>query len=246
MNQSKIAVCIAAYNRADLIKETFDGLKNQTFKDFHVYLCRDGSTDNIDEVVKEYSKDLQITLTPYQKDTSVGSAKNRAVTEALKNNHQYIQILDSDDIPQPGMLEENSKRLDQGDVDWVICWSHTFGANSGTVRSQIKSLEEQCNKNYLHSWVMAKKEVFEKENFRLDLNGIDDWDWAIRVYKDGYKGAIVEKELHLYRIHPGRVSETTGSMELFPELRKKVRIMNGISDIVVTKSNPEKGDLYAF
>jgi glycosyltransferase involved in cell wall biosynthesis len=245
MNQSKVAVALTVYNRADLIKETFEGLRKQTLARFYVYLCYDGSTDNILEVVQDYA-DLNIVLCPYSETTSVGSAKNKAVTEALKNNHQYIQILDSDDIPQPEMLEENSKRLDQGDVDWVVCWSHTFGANSGTVRSQIKSLEEQCNKNYLHSWVMAKKEVFEKENFRLDLNGIDDWDWSIRVYKAGFKGAIVEKELHLYRIHPGRVSETTGSISLFPELRKKVRIMNGISDIDVTKSNPEKGDLYAF
>lgn len=230
MNSSKVAVALTVYNRADLIKDTFDGLKNQTLKDFHIYLCWDGSTDNILEVVESYSKDLNITLCSYGETTSVGSAKNKAVTEALKNNHQYVQVLDSDDVPLPDMLKENSERLDKGDVWWVVCWSHTFGANSGTVRSKIVPLSEQCNKNYMHSWVMAKADVFRKQNFRLDLNGIDDWDWWIRVYKDGYKGAIVEKELHKYRIHEGRVSTTTGTMALFEGLRKKVREMNGIND----------------
>ena len=230
MNNSKVAVALTVYNRADLIKETFDSLKNQTFKDFHIYLCWDGSTDNILEVVDSYANDLSITLCEYGETTSVGSAKNKAVSTALRNNHQYIQILDSDDLAEPDMLKENAARLDQGDVSWVVCWSHTFGANSGHVRSKIVSLEEQCNKNYMHSWVMAKSEVFKAQNFRLGLNGIDDWDWWIRVYKDGYKGAIVEKELHRYRIHPGRVSQTTGSISLFEGLRKKVRAMNGIND----------------
>lgn len=228
MNESKVAVCLTSYNRADLIKETLDGLKNQTLKDFHIYLCWDGSTDNTFEVIQDYSKDLPITLCPYNITTSVGSAKHKAVKEALKNNHKYLQILDSDDIPLPAMLEENSKRLDQGDVDWVICWSGAFGASQGHVRSEIKSFEEQCNKNYLHSWVMAKATVFEKENFRLDLNGIDDWDWWIRVFKAGFKGTVLEKELHKYRVHKGRVSEETGSLSKFPELRKKVRMLNDI------------------
>jgi FkbM family methyltransferase len=245
-NKEKVAVALTVYNRAELIKETFDGLKKQTLKDFHIYLCWDGSTDNILDVVESYRKDLNITLCDYGVTTSVGSAKNKAVSEALKHNHQYVQVMDSDDIPLPMMLEEQSKRLDRGDVDWAVCWGRTFGANSGYIHSEIRSLEEQCNKNYLHSWVMAKVEVFEKENFRLDLNGIDDWDWWIRVFKAGFKGDIVEKELHMYRIHQGRVTETTGSMSLFSDLRKKVRALNNIEEKKEAPPSIDKRDLYEY
>ena len=226
MNTSKVAVCIAAYNRADLIKETFDGLALQTLKDFHIYLCYDGSTDNIKEVAENYT--LPITLCEYGATPSAGGSKNKAVSLALQNSHKYIQMVDSDDIPFPTMLEENSNRMDKGDIDWVLCWGRTFGASSYSLRASIKSFEEQSNRNYLHSWIMAKTDVFRKQNYRHNEVGADDWDLWVRITKDGYKGAILEKELYGYRIHRNRVTQTIMDTLTFEDVRNKIREMNNL------------------
>ena len=41
-----ISVIIPTYNREELLKRCLRSLENQTFKDFEVIICDDGSTDN--------------------------------------------------------------------------------------------------------------------------------------------------------------------------------------------------------
>ena len=45
MNLSKISVLIPMYNRKQCIEQCIDSVLNQTFQDFEIIVCDDGSID---------------------------------------------------------------------------------------------------------------------------------------------------------------------------------------------------------
>ena len=220
-----IAVCLTSYNRADIVRETLESIAAQTVP-LKLFVCRDGSTDHIDMVLDEFSHRFQIFVTPYRADTSVGCAKHRAVALALRDpSIDLIQMIDSDDKMLPTMLETNVAALEAEEADWVLSWGRTFGRNEGYIPSWICTMDELYQHNTMHSWVMAKVNVFQKHQFREKLNGMDDWDWWIRVMGDpSFKGAINKQQVYLYRVHSDRVTDT--QKETFEQLREKVHALN--------------------
>ncbi|MFC3867390.1 glycosyltransferase family 2 protein [Helicobacter equorum] len=50
----KVGVIIPIYNVAPYLKECLDSVINQTYKNLHIVLVNDGSTDGSLEIAKEY------------------------------------------------------------------------------------------------------------------------------------------------------------------------------------------------
>lgn len=206
---SKLAICIASYNCGKFLPDLFKSLKKQTFKDFKVYIVYDGSTDNTLKVIKKYQKELPITIVGYKPTARVGLNKNRVIKRALRDAPKYIQMIDADDKVLPRFLEAGVKRLDKGDVDWVLTWGKLFGGRKGHIHGEVDSLPFLLRNNRKqHSWGLFKREIFEKHNFKKSLSAAVDWALWIEVAKSGYKGAIVKEELYLKRWHDESVTAT--------------------------------------
>lgn len=207
---SKVAVCIASFNNAQFLPVLFDSVADQTFKDFHVYVSYDGSTDNTLEVLQGYADTLPLTIVEYGEKPGIGLNKNKVVTRALEDNPTYIQMLDADDYIDPGFLQAVVDRLDQGDVDWVICWGQLFGAREGYIHSVIEPLEQLKELNKRHSWGSFKAEVLREHNYDPEITYAEDWDLWIRLDEAGYKGDVVEQELYHKRWHDGSLMAVEG------------------------------------
>ena len=219
---SKVAVCIASYNSAKFLPELFESLENQTFKDFKIYVSYDGSTDNTENLLKKYD----VILCDYENILGCGRNKNKVVARALKDKPDYIQMIDADDKVLPKFLEAGVERLNQDDVDFIVCWGNLFGDRKGWIHSEIPSLEELLvNNNKLHAWGMFTRELFEKHNFNVSLASGVDWELWIRLIRDGYKGAIVKEELYLKRWHNKSITKT--DKKTHTELRREVLIAAG-------------------
>lgn len=55
MKNNLVSIIIPTYNRASLIGETLDSVKNQTYQDWECIIVDDGSTDDTEQVVKKYT-----------------------------------------------------------------------------------------------------------------------------------------------------------------------------------------------
>ena len=53
--EPKISVLMGIYNCADTLSESLDSLLNQTYQNFVVIMCDDGSKDNTYEVARDYA-----------------------------------------------------------------------------------------------------------------------------------------------------------------------------------------------
>lgn len=98
-----ITVFTPTYNRAHLLPHIYQSLKEQTFRDFEWLIVDDGSTDNTEQIVKEWFNDgLFKGGIHYIRQHNGGKhrAINRGVNEA---KGELFFIVDSDDS-----LPENS------------------------------------------------------------------------------------------------------------------------------------------
>ena len=229
----RVAVCIASYNSASFLAELLESLKEQTFEDFAVYVVCDGSTDDTEDVIEGYEKQLSIIALPKRDSVGVGLSKNRVVARAIEDKPDYIQMIDADDKVLPRFLEAGVARLDEGDVDWVITWGRLFDGREGYIHSRIPGLAEiSRNNNALHSWGLFNRELLEKHNFAETLKRGVDWQLWIELIGAGYKGAIVEEELYLKRWHDKSVTVQGAAEDRMnhQELRSVVLDAAGVED----------------
>ena len=91
-SKTMITIVTPTYNRAYILPEAFQSLRTQTSFDFEWIIVDDGSSDNTEEVVKEWlSQDLPFSMRYYkQENGGKHRAVNRGVMMAEYEGKVYI------------------------------------------------------------------------------------------------------------------------------------------------------------
>lgn len=97
----KISVVIPNYNRASDLRRCLDSLVAQTFDDFEVLVCDDGSSDNSAEVADSFKDRLNLHFHTAPNFGGPARPRNRGVALAKS---PYVAFLDSDDWWSPNKL----------------------------------------------------------------------------------------------------------------------------------------------
>lgn len=96
------SVLIINYNYDKFIDEAVQSVLNQTFKDYEIVICDDGSSDNSRIKIEKYKNNSNIKVV-LQKNGGMASALNNCFQSS---NGKYICILDSDDIFEISKLQK--------------------------------------------------------------------------------------------------------------------------------------------
>ena len=108
---AKISVIIPTFNRAQKLYRCLDSLVAQTYTDFEVLVCDDGSTDNTEQVVRHFTTVLNIKY--FFISNFGGPAKPRNVGIQAASG-LYVAFLDSDDWWTPDKLLCSFQSLESG------------------------------------------------------------------------------------------------------------------------------------
>lgn len=90
----KISIIMTAYNASRTIGEAIESVLGQTFKNFELLICDDGSSDNTVKIVNSYH-DSRIHLIQNKKNIGPGKSRDRLISQA---RGQWITLLDADDV----------------------------------------------------------------------------------------------------------------------------------------------------
>ena len=186
-----VSIIIPVYNSERFLKECFDSILSQYFKDFEVIIVDDGSTDSSLIIEEEYSKDLRFRVIK-QENAGQGIARNRALDIA---KGKYITFLDSDDAMKPDFLKETVSKIEGGKYDIVVTNYDFINEKSDFlyIHSNVKkdyvidgyeALTEMWYDENVHIGPWAKlyrREVFEKERFKSCY--CEDSDILERIFK---------------------------------------------------------------
>lgn len=211
-NNYLFSVIIPTYNRAEQLERCLNALLTQTYKNFEVLVCDDGSIDNTSEIVKqEKYADLNLKYFHGENFGGPARARNTGIREAKGD---WVCFLDSDDWWFPEKLEYCKKYISQHDVI-----SHSLYAYfSDGKRKKMKTFA--LNKNafvrlmskrntVLTSSACVKKDVLQKVGFFSEdknLIAVEDFDLWLRVARAGYRFKVIAKCLGGYWSGGGNIS----------------------------------------
>lgn len=193
-----VSVIIPTYNRARLIGEAIASVLAQTYADFELIVVDDGSTDDTEMVVREFTDSRLIYVK--QENRGRSHARNRALNLA---RGRYIAFLDSDDLYLPDKLALQVRYLDSHPRVGMIYTSAYCIDYSGNALHEkyVASVSGKIYKSIAFfrpvtitlPTVMARRELFSKAGgFDERMYRFEDTDMWRRLSKETIIAALPE------------------------------------------------------
>ena len=195
----KVSVIMGIYNCAPYLQEALDSLYAQTFRDFEIILCDDGSTDSTYNIAFENSKEHpNIVLLRNEKNMGLNVTLNRCLAVA---KGEYIARMDGDDICSSDRFEKQLNFLEEHpDLAFVSCPMYMFDENG--IWGQTHSIPFPTKDDVLaHSPCFTHAAVIMRADVYREVGGYTVSDYLLRVedchlwfklYAAGYKGGNLQ------------------------------------------------------
>jgi len=146
-----VSVIIPTYNRANLISRAIRSVLNQTYSDFELIIIDDGSTDNTEDIIRQFQeKDKRIKYIKHDKNKGGSAARNRGIKIA---KGKYIAFQDSDDEWLP---EKLNKQVDSIEKLPLNIWGGTYCSFYYFINGNTRMIEVTKRGNF-------KKELLNRE-----------------------------------------------------------------------------------
>lgn len=163
---SKITITIPTYNRANLLPFAIESVLQQTYQDFELIVCDDGSSDDTPNLMSQYT-DNRIKYIRHQQN--VGKSNNmRAGFEAATG--EYFIKFDDDDRLTPEFLEHTSTILNNHpSVDFVGTDHWIIDINNERDEVQTKYNSRIWGRDTLREGIVENllEVVFVRQSFQI-------------------------------------------------------------------------------
>ncbi|MEY2701666.1 MAG: hypothetical protein RLY43_299, partial [Bacteroidota bacterium] len=204
--QPLVSVTICTYNRANFIMQAIHSIEEQTYKNIEIIIVDDASTDNTEELIKNYSSPLPIKYFKNKKNINIAGTRNETIKYS---SGEYIAILDSDDFwidkekisRQVTFLESNS--------DFALTGTHAQaidykGAIIGEFKNPLSATEIKkillLKDPFVHSSVVYRKRLLPENPFNKTKSPFEDYELILRLGRK-YKMQNLDILGVAYRIH---------------------------------------------
>jgi glycosyltransferase involved in cell wall biosynthesis len=231
-----VSIIIATYNRASIIEETLDSIKEQTFLNWECIIVDDGSTDNSEEVLLSYiKKDSRFKF--LKRPLNVPKGPNGSRNYGIFNSKgTYVMSLDDDDWILPDHINEKVLVFEEDTtVDAVLSKTILVNDDKKIIREEKRTrlsnnlLEDFITLKiswYMHDVMWRSSFLKDKELYNQDLLKWLDRDFHIRRLIENPNIVLVNKYLSLYRIHANSNSSNSNYKVLETRHHAVIDILN--------------------
>jgi glycosyltransferase involved in cell wall biosynthesis len=184
----KVSIVMPAYNEEKRIGRAIDSILSQSFEDFELIIINDGSSDNTENIIKEYQKKDERIILISQENSGVAKALNVGINIA---KGEYIARMDADDISDKERLKIQVKFLDENPrIAMVGSWGYIVDEYKCRKLEVKLPCKYEAIKRFLirdnafiHTSVMLRRSVLEEVGYYRDIRAFEDYDLWIRIAK---------------------------------------------------------------
>ncbi|HSU27247.1 MAG TPA: glycosyltransferase family A protein [Chitinophagaceae bacterium] len=204
----KVSIILTTYNRAGLIMETIETVRNQSFKDWELIIVDDGSEDRTAELVSQL-QDPRIKFIKAGRIGINGKVKNIGLAHATG---EFIAFIDSDDLWAPTKLEKQLNALRQfPEAGFSLTGGYDFRKKdepikyfypqTGGMKSEniFLSLFRSAVAAYVQA-LMARKKCIDEAGRFIEEKSFSDIDFIIQLAWQ-YPAVILYEPLFFRRLH---------------------------------------------
>ncbi|MFC4739536.1 glycosyltransferase family 2 protein [Flavobacterium ponti] len=222
MKNPLISIIIPAYNRAQLIRETLDSILAQTYENWECIIVDDGSTDNTEEVLKEYQASdnrFQFYKRPNDKLKGANACRNYGFQ---LSRGEYVGWFDSDDIMSVQKIDISMENLLTYEADLVVTKNNK---TESFFDKQLLNLRIVETANFYKEYivnrlsiltgdVIFKREVVENFEFDENMHKAQEFEFFTRVFNQNLKIAFTDSRLWYHRESADSISALASKMNL--------------------------------
>jgi glycosyltransferase involved in cell wall biosynthesis len=217
----KVSVCIPTYNRIELLPFAIESVLRQSYTDFELIICDDGSTDETPQLMGKLT-DRRVRYLRHPQN--IGKSNNmRSGFEAATGD--YFIKFDDDDRLTPEFLSRTIAILDQDStLDFVGTDHWIIDINNQRQETQTEQNSQRWGRRDLSPGPVENllKVVFVQQSFQIgatlfrrsalldvgymrpNLQNCEDNDLFVRLALSGKTGYYLPELLMEYRVHEGQ------------------------------------------
>ncbi len=201
----RISVLMGIYNCESTLVEALDSLYAQTYKDFKIILCDDGSQDNTYNIAKEYAnRHSNIVLISNSENKGLNYTLNRCLEYA---DTEFCARMDGDDISLPTRFEKEIKFLDEHKEYAIVSCPMLYFDEDGVFLEGKENGEPEINSFvkgsfFNHAPCMVRTESYKKVggySVSPKLLRVEDYHLWAKMYAAGYRGYNLHECLYKMR-----------------------------------------------
>ena len=212
----RISVIMGIYNCAPTLREAIDSLYAQTYKEFKIIMCDDGSTDDTYQIAQEYANlHDNVVLIRNPRNMGLNYTLNHCLEYA---DTEYIARMDGDDISLPTRFEKEIQFLDSHPEYAIVSGPMIYFDENGDFRTGVARTNFPEKKDFVqgtpfcHAPCMVRREAYLKVGgYSVDkkLLRVEDYHLWMKMYAAGFKGAVLNEPLYKMRDDRNAVARRT-------------------------------------
>lgn len=180
MLNKKATVLMPVYNGAKYVEQAIESVLAQTYTDFDLLIINDGSTDNSEELIRQY-QDERIIYEPNEQNMGLIKTLNKGL-DMIEG--EYVIRMDADDICHPERFEKQIAFMDQNQHIAVAGSSVKRFNETGTLPQRYVFTEPIDVRTFLlfgsplrHPAVILRNRVLQENGYRYDesLDTVEDY-----------------------------------------------------------------------
>lgn len=201
-----ISVIMGIYNCSKTLQEALDSLYSQTYQDFEIILCDDGSVDDTYSLAFENTKKRDnIVLLKNDKNLGLNATLNKCLSVA---KGKYIARMDGDDVSLPERFEKELQFLENNPAYAIVSTPMMRFDENGVFKVDNADAHEPLIKDFAkgtpfcHAPCMVRAEAYRSvEGYSVSdrLLRVEDYHLWIKMYAKGYKGFVLSEPLYMMR-----------------------------------------------
>lgn len=201
----KISVLMGIYNCADTLVQAVASIQNQTYTNWELILCDDGSKDHTYEVAKKLAAvDSRIVLLRNEQNLGLNATLNRCLSVA---SGEYVARMDGDDDCMPERFDKQIAFMELHPEYQIVSSSMILFDEAGEW-GKVSCPEYPQPKDtvggtaFCHAAVMMKKDCLDvvggytEDRRMLRVEDVNLW---IKLYAAGYRGYNIQELLYRMR-----------------------------------------------
>lgn len=201
----RISVLMGIYNCASTLPEALDSLYAQTYQNFKLILCDDGSTDDTYKVAQSYAERYDnIILLQNRENIKLAATLNRCLEVA---DTEYVARMDGDDISLPSRFEKQINFLDTHPEYAVVSSPMIYFDETGDW-GRGKAIATPDKNSFKHGAPHTHAPSMTRTAVMKEVGGytatkrtvrVEDYYLWYKIYKAGYKGYNLQEPLYKMR-----------------------------------------------
>ena len=232
-----VDVILPNYNKAEFLEEAVNSVITQTYKNWHLYIIDDNSSDNSEEIIDKFSNLKNITIIKLQKNKGPSFCRNYALRISKS---KYISFIDSDDSWLSDKLEKQINFMEKHNLSFTYTDYTPFFENFGKKKIKKRTfLKDHFNyRTFIRNssinttTMIIARSILGTHRFRK-IKLLEDYLFKCKLLKDNNIAKKLDDDLASYRIlNKSRSSQRLKNIYWLWHINKNYNKLNFFDNII--------------